>query len=158
MINSVETKWIVSETSSPIDYSPLVSATIHPRQQVNSGLSGLTISCRAKRTELSLRLMGDMNVPRFGEILIDSQIGDQRPVKQRWSWDAHGSILVYPDDPVALLQSIPETARLRLGVGDSKGARHMATYQLIGLDAIRKKVANACSWPPSSSQASSEKH
>jgi hypothetical protein len=31
---------------------------------VNSGLSGFTISCRAKRIELSLRLMGDLDVPR----------------------------------------------------------------------------------------------
>jgi hypothetical protein len=157
MINSEETKWVVSETTSPINYSPLVSAIIRPRQQVNSGLSGLTISCRGKRTELSLRLMGDVNVPRFGEIRIDSQIGDQRPVKQRWIWDEQGTILIYQDDPVALLQSIPEGARLRLGFGDSKGARHMATYQLFGLDSVRKKVANACAWPPSSAQASSEK-
>jgi len=124
--------------------------------QVNSGLSGLTVSCRGKRTELSLRLMGDVNVPRFGEIRIDSQIGDRRPVKQRWIWDEQGTILIYQDDPVALLQSIPEGARLRLGLGDSNGARHMATYQLFGLDVVRKKVANACAWPPSSAQASSE--
>jgi hypothetical protein len=156
--NAAETKWIVSETTSPVDYSPLVSATIWPRQQVNSGLSGLTISCRAKRIKLSLRLMGDLDVPRWGEIRIDSQIGDQRPVKQPWIWDEEqGTILFYEDDPVALLQSIPDGARLRLGVGDSKGARHMATYQLFGLDAVRKKVASACAWPSSSAQASSEK-
>lgn len=153
-----ETKWVVSETTSPVDYSPLVSATIRPRHQVNSGLSGLTISCRAKRIELSLRLMGDLDVPRWGEVRIDSQIGDQRAVKQRWIWDEQqGTILFYEGDPVALLQSIPDGARLRLGVGDSKGARHMATYQLFGLDAVRKKVASTCAWPSSSAQASSEK-
>jgi hypothetical protein len=152
-----ETKWIVSATTSPVDYSPLVSAIIRPRQQVNSGLSGLTISCRLKRTELSLRLMGDVDVPRFGEIRIDTQIDDQRSVKQRWIWDEQGKILIYEDDPVALLQSIPDEARLRLGVGDSKGARHIATYQLVGLDAVRKKIASACAWPPFSAQASAEK-
>ena len=152
-----ETKWIVSATTSPVDYSPLVSAIIRPRQQVNSGLSGLTISCRLKRTEFSLRLMGDVDVPRFGEIRIDTQIDDQRSVKQRWIWDEQGEILIYEDDPVTLLQSIPDGARLRLGVGDSKGARHIATYQLVGLDAVRKKVASACAWPPSSAQASAEK-
>ena len=152
-----ETKWIVSATTSPVDYSPLVSAIIRPRQQVNSGLSGLTISCRLKRTEFSLRLMGDVDVPRFGEIRIDTQIDDQRSVKQRWIWDEQGEILIYEDDPVTLLQSIPDGARLRLGVGDSKGARHIATYQLVGLDAVRNKVASACAWPPSSAQASAEK-
>jgi hypothetical protein len=153
-----ETKWIVSETTSPVDYSPLVSATIRPRQQVNSGLSGLTISCRAKRIEFSLRLMGDLDVPRWGELRIDAQVGDQRSVKQRWRWDEEqGTILFYEGDPIALLQSLPDGARLRLGVGDSKGARHMATYHLFGLDAVRKKVASACALPSSSAQASSEK-
>jgi hypothetical protein len=156
--NAEETRWIVSETTSPVDYSPLVSATIRPRQQVNSGLSGLTISCRAKRIELSLRLMGDLDVPRWGELRIDSQIGDQRSVKQRWRWDEEqGTILFYEGDPIALLQSLPDGARLRLGVGDSKGARHMATYHLFGLDTVRKKVASACPLPSSSAQASSEK-
>jgi hypothetical protein len=33
----------------------------------------------------------------------------------------------------------------------------MATYQLFGLDAVRKKVASACVRSPSLAQASSEK-
>jgi hypothetical protein len=153
-----ETEWTVSETTSPVDYSPVIGATIWPRQQVNSGLSGLTISCHAKRIALSLRLMGDLDVPRWGEIWIDSQVDDQRRVKQRWTWDEQqGIFLFYAGDPVALLQSIPDGARLRLGVGDNKGARHMATYQLFGLDAVRKKVASACAWLPPVAQASSEK-
>jgi hypothetical protein len=153
-----ETKWIVSETTSPVDYSPLIGATILPRQQVNSGLSGLTISCRAKRLALSLRLMGDLDVPRWGEIWIDSQIDDQRRGKQRWIWDEQqGKILFYEGDAAALLQSIPDGTTLRLGVGDSRGARHMATYQLFGLEAIRNKVATACTRPPSLAQAYSEK-
>jgi hypothetical protein len=153
-----ETKWVISETTSPVDYSPLIGATIWPRQQVNSGLSGLTISCRVKRIALSLRLMGDLDVPRWGEIWIDSQIDDQRRVKQRWIWDEQqGTILFYQGDAVALLQSIPDGTTLRLGVGDSRGARHMATYQLFGLDAVRKKVASACGRSPSLAQASSEK-
>jgi hypothetical protein len=151
-----ETKWVVSETTSPVDYSPLVIATIWPRQPINGRLNGLTISCRAKQIALSLRFMDDLDVPRWGGILVDSQIGDQRPVKQLWVWDEQqGTILVYGGDPIALLQSIPDGDRLRLGVGDSKGARHIATYQLVGLDAIRKKVAGACPW--SSTQASSER-
>jgi hypothetical protein len=151
-----ETNWVVSETTSPVDYSPLISATIRPRQKVNSGLSGLTISCRAKRIELSLRLMEDVDVPRFGEIQIVSQINDQHPIKQRWIWDEEGIILNYVQDPVVFLQSVPDGARLRLGIGDSKGARHMAVYQLFGLDAVRKKIGRICAWP-TSVQASSEK-
>jgi hypothetical protein len=150
-----ETKWVVSETTSPVDYSPLISATIRPRQLVNSGFSALTISCRAKRLELSLRLTEELNVPRFGEIYIVSQINDQRAVKQRWIWDEEGIILAYVEDAMVLLQSIPDGARLRLGIADSSGARHVATYQFIGLDTVRRRFEGACAWPVSA-QASSE--
>jgi hypothetical protein len=155
-VKTEETRWVVSETASPVDYSPIVSATMLPRQRLNSGLNGLTIGCRARRIELSLRLAEDVDVPRFGEIQIASQINDQRSVKQRWIWDDDGIILTYVDDPMMFLRSIADGSRLRLGIGDSRGARHMAVYQLVDLAAVRKKVENACTGP-ASAQASSEK-
>jgi hypothetical protein len=66
--------------------------------------------------------------------------------------EAYGDCVISP----CWWSSIPLIST-RLGVGDSKGARHIATYQLVGLDAVRKKVASACAWPPSSAQASAEK-
>ena len=146
---AAETDWVVSETTSPVDYAPLVIATIWPKQQMNSGLRGLTISCRARQVSISLRFMDDLDIRRWGAIFIAAQIGDQRSVKQLWGWDEQqGTILTYDGDAVALLQSIPDGERLRLGVGDDKGARHMVTYQMVGLDAVRRRIASACPWPP----------
>lgn len=149
-------KWTVSETASPVDYSPLVTAILLPEQQVGDGPTGLTIRCRAKRTELSLQFQGDPNAPKAGEVLIDYQIDDQPSIKQRWSWSANGKIATYKDDPVPVLQSLPEGARLKLWASDV-GAQQGSTFKLVDLDSIRRKVAAACKWPPQQARTSSEK-
>ena len=46
--------WVVSETTSPIDYSPIATATTASRK-VGSGLAmQLSIRCRGGRTELAV--------------------------------------------------------------------------------------------------------
>ena len=44
--------WIVSETTSPVDYTPIVTATSSSRGGRNSSSMELSIHCRGGRTEL----------------------------------------------------------------------------------------------------------
>jgi hypothetical protein len=140
--------WIVSETTSPVDYSPLVSAVIHSTPVVKNGPNTLTIGCRGQHTELSVGMGGDFGAPRNGEPQIDSQINDQPAVRRRWAWSPDGKIATFKDDSVELLQSIPEGARLKIAVSDRENVRHEATFQLTGLVAILRKVGTACTWAP----------
>jgi hypothetical protein len=71
---------------------------------------------------------------------------------------ADGRTAIYKDDPVALLQSLPEGAQLKINVLDEPGASHEAAFELAGLDAVREKIAAACKWPPPASKMSTEKH
>jgi hypothetical protein len=135
--------WIISETTSPLDYSDLVSAALHPVQKVNNGPISVKIRCRAKSTELSLQFPVDFNGPKTGELQLDYQIDDQPSVKQRWVWSAARKAAVYKGDPVSFLQSIPEGASLKIRALDADQA---ATFLLIGLDFVRKKVGSACKW------------
>src|SRR5216683_342117 len=68
-----------------------------------------------------------------------------------------GKTAIYRDDPVGLLQSLPDGARLKVNVLDEPGPSHEATFQLTGLDAVREKIAVACKWPPAATKVSSEK-
>jgi hypothetical protein len=70
---------------------------------------------------------------------------------------ADGKAATYKDDAVNLLRSVPEGARLKIDVLDGPGPGHDATFQLTGLDAIRKKIAVACKWPPMEDKMSSGK-
>src|SRR5260370_21260481 len=44
--------WIVSETTSPVDYTPIVTATTSSRAGSNGSSMQLSIQCRGGRTEL----------------------------------------------------------------------------------------------------------
>jgi hypothetical protein len=147
--------WIISETTSPIDYSPLVTALVQPAQQVNNGPISLTIRCRAKSTELALQFQGDISAAKTSEVQLDYQIDDQAFVKQRWIWSAGGRTAVYKGDPIPLLQSIPEGARLKIRASESDEAQEGATFLLIGLDSVRKRVGAACKWATLQTKTSS---
>jgi hypothetical protein len=67
---------------------------------------------------------------------------------------ADAKIASYADDPVELLRSLPDGARLTVSVTD--GAEQ-ATFLLGGWDAIRKRVETACKWPKATDEASSGK-
>ena len=44
--------WIISETTSPVNYTPMVTATASSRGDPNDSLTKLAIYCRGGRTEL----------------------------------------------------------------------------------------------------------
>src|SRR5262249_46901620 len=50
--------WVVSETTSPVDYSPQVSASNRSRASAENAPSSFTIRCRLRRIELSVSTAG----------------------------------------------------------------------------------------------------
>ena len=58
-----EDNWVVSETTSPIDYTPIVTATTFARGASQNSLTRLTIYCRGGRTERN-RIGGGFSAPR----------------------------------------------------------------------------------------------
>ena len=149
------TNWVVSETTSPIDYSPLVTALIGSTSPVKDAPSTLVIRCRGLLTELQVRTEGTWRASRTGEVQVGYQINDQPFVRLPWAASGHGKIASYKGEVVGLLQSLPEGARLKIDVLDGPGLSHEATFQLAGLDAVRKKIALACKWTPVADKTSS---
>jgi hypothetical protein len=151
--------WIVSQTTSPIDYTPLIAVAIRLPFSVKHAPTTLAMRCRGGRTEFLVRTEGTWRVSRAREVQVDYQINDQPVVRLAWTMSADGRTAIYKDDPVALLQSLPEGARLKINVLDEPGASHEATFDLAGLDAVREKIAAACKWPPpANNKMSSDKH
>ena len=153
-----DTDWIVSQTTSPIDYTPLITAVIRLPFTVKHAPTTLAMRCRGGRTEFLVRTEGTWRASRAREVQVDYQINDQPVVRLSWTVSADGRTAIYKDDPVALLQSLPEDALLKINVLDEPGASHEATFQLAGLDAVREKIAAACKWTPPANKISSGKH
>jgi hypothetical protein len=144
-----ETGWIVSETTSPIDYSPLVAAVLHSTSNANGGPTILAVRCRAQHTELFIRTDGAWGVPHQYDLLVEYQINDRPVVRLPWILSTDGKTATYKYDPVELLRSMPEGATLKVAVADSGNVRREATFGLTGLSAIQEKVGTACKWGPS---------
>ena len=144
-----DTAWVVSETTSPVDYSPLITAVIHSTSSVRDAPNTLAVRCRGLRTELLLRTEGAWRASRASEVQVDHQINDQPFVRLQWTVSADGKTASYKDDAVELLRSLPEGARLKISVFvRQEGPGQEATFQLTGLDAIRQKIGAACKWAP----------
>ena len=150
-----DTAWLVSETTSPVDYSPFITAVIHSTSSVKDAPSTLAVRCRGSRTELLFRTKGTWRATRASEVRVDYQINDQPFVKLQWTVSADGATASYKDDAVELLRSLPEGARLKISVFDGRGPGQEATFQLTGLDSVRTKIGLACKWPPTADKMSS---
>ena len=152
-----DTNWIVSETTSPVDYSPLITAVIRSTTSLQDAPNALAIRCRGLRTEVLLRTDGTWRASRSSKVQVDYQINDQPLVRLQWITSTDGKTASYRDDAVGFLQSLPEGARLKINVLDRAGPGHEATFQLAGLDAVRKKIAVPCKWATAADKMSSEK-
>ena len=152
-----DTDWVVSETTSPIDYSPLVIALIHSTSQAKDAANTLIMRCRGQRTELLVRTDGQWATTRGSELHGEYQINDRRMVALQWILSSDGKTATYKDDPVGLLQSLPDGARFKINIPDRSSSSHEATFRLDGWDAVRKKIGTACKWRPTADNASSGK-
>ena len=92
--------WVVSETTSPVDYSPLITAVIHSTSSAKDAPNTLAVRCRGPRTELLLRTMGTWRSTHASEIQVDYQIDDQPFVRLQWTVSADGKTASYKDDAV----------------------------------------------------------
>jgi Type VI secretion system VasI, EvfG, VC_A0118 len=152
-----DTNWIVSETTSPVDYSPLVTAVIRSTTSLQDAPNTLVIRCLGPRTEILLRTQGTWRVSRSNTVQVDYQIDDQPLARLQWIMSADGKTASYGNDAFGFLQSLPEGARLKINVLDRAGAGHEATFQLAGLDAVRKRIAVPCKWTTAADKMSSGK-
>jgi hypothetical protein len=142
----IGTNWVISETTSPIDYSPLVTGLIRSTSQVKDSPSALVVRCLGPRTELLVRTDGTWATTRGSELRVDYQVNDQPAVGLQWVLSPDGKTATYKDDPVSLLQSLPDGVRLKINVADRTSSTHEATFQIDGWDVVRNKVGTACKW------------
>ena len=140
--------WVISETTSPVDYSPLITAVIRSSSADKDAPKTLAIRCLGRRTELVVRTEGAWRASPASDIQVAHQINDQPLVRLTWTASADGSTANYKKDSVGFLRSLPEGAQLKISVLDASGRGHEATFQLAGLDAVRDRIAAPCKWPP----------
>ena len=135
---------IVNETQTLGPTSLVVIAVIHSTSNVKDSPNTFEVRCRAKRTELAILTDGAWVAQSGNNIQVDYQINDSPIVRQSWILSADGKSVIYNDDPVRFLRSMPNRATLRVTVVDIADARHEATFELAGLPTTKRKIRAAC--------------
>jgi hypothetical protein len=154
--------WIISETKSPVDYSPQISATIFSALLPGGPRTSFSMHCRRGRTEAVFEIPDFARYPPSSsfvmEYLVVSQEAirthsverrwvQQRGVEQRWNELSRSIDVSFAGDAVRFLKSLPDDGVLSLRVRDREGISHDAEFHFTGFKPVREKLAAACKWP-----------
>jgi hypothetical protein len=146
--------WIVSETTSPVDYTPIVTATTFAESDTSGALRQLSIHCRGGRTELVLG--GQATTESGADYSLSYRLDDSQPVQVAAGRPTYGTGIAFRGDVVGLLLSFPNEGGIAIRLGTRAGAVHDAHFSLVGLKAARDRVAAACKWPRTLARPRSE--
>ena len=137
--------WTVSETTSPIDYTPVAIATATSGSGPDGAPLQVSIQCRGGRTELLIR---SPTLARRGEDhLVSYAIDDGAPVTLAAGTPASGTGIAVKADVVRLLTSLPDRGTVTLRVEARQGgAAVQGRYSLSSLKTVRDRLAVPCRW------------
>ena len=137
--------WIFSETTSPIDYSPVVVATATARVASNGSVMKLSIACRGGNTSMVLIAPGALPA---GESYTVSYIVDGgSPTTLAAAAAPFGTGMALGVDVVRFLVLLPAQGEIVFRIVGRQGGKLEGRYSLAGLKTTRERMAVSCKWP-----------
>jgi hypothetical protein len=143
--------WIISETTSPVNYTPMVTAIASSRSGRDGSLMRLAIYCRGGRTELVVS--GPAVSGGSADYTISYRVNDGQLVQLTAASPSIGRGAAFTGEVVRLLQSLPEDGHIDVRITGRSGAVQDGHFLLSGLKSVREKLAVACKWPDSTRPA-----
>jgi hypothetical protein len=137
--------WVVSETTSPVDYSRIATATTSSVNDAGGSPMRLSIRCRGGRTELTVA--GPAITGRGDEYFISYRVNGGKSVQLAGVAPASGDGVAFKGDVVALLQSLPGEGELEVRLFPLSGDALAGIFSLDGLEGLRAKIGATCRWP-----------
>jgi len=122
----------------------LTIARRHPRRRPSS----LAIRCRARRTELTISRLAPGKPAVDDEVKVvygstKSRLLNSAGKPRKW-----GEVSPFQATVVRFLRSMPDSGQILVKVYAGKSPPYESTFQLAGLDPVRRKIAAACTGPP----------
>jgi len=137
--------WVVSETTTPIDYTPVAVATATSSGGPNGDPMQLSIQCRGGRSDL---VMVSPALTRRGEeYVVSYSVNDGQPVVVAAGTPASGTGIGIRGDVVRLLASLPDRGDVAFRVSSRQGAVLEGRYALPALKSVLERLAVPCKWP-----------
>src|SRR5207302_11044570 len=130
--------WIISLTTSPVDYSPVATATTSSRDGAGESGMKLSIRCRAGRNELVV--VGPGVPGRGDDYAISYRVNDGPGLQIAAAVPPSGIGVAFGGDVVRLLHSLPDGGSLSIHLTSRMGTALDAVFSLGGLEAVRAKM------------------
>ena len=131
--------WIVSETTSPLDYTPVAVATASSRAGPDGATMQLSIQCRGGRTDMVIS--GPTVTRRAEDYVVSYAVNDGQPVVVAVGTPASGTGVALRGDVVRLLASLPDHGEVAFRVTNRQGATLEGRYALAGLKILLARMA-----------------
>lgn len=138
--------WVVSETTSPLDYSPVVVATATASGAPDGSGMKLSIACRGGNT--SVVLTGSGSLPPADRHTVSYAINGGPPRTLMAVTAPSGTGVALGSDFVGLLVSLPVRGEIAFRIVGRQDATLEGRFSLNGLAMTRERIAVSCRWPP----------
>ena len=139
--------WLISETTSPVDYSPVVTATTSSVGGSDGAAMQLAIHCRMGRTEVTVA--GSALSRSANEYVISFRLNADTPMQLAAASPSFGTGVAFGGDVVKLLNTLPDDGHIVVRLFARTGQVQDGEFLLNGFENVRKKMAAACKWPHS---------
>jgi hypothetical protein len=137
--------WIVGETTSPVDYSPVVVATAEAGVRPDGPTLRLSIQCRAGRTDLAIS--GAALGQRADDYSASYAVNGSRPVRVAVAAASPGPGLAIKADVVGLLTMLPDEGDVIFRVDGAQAMKLEGRFALPALKGVLDRLAVPCRWP-----------
>jgi len=137
--------WIVSETTSPVDYTPVAIATASYSGGAGGTTVQLSIQCRGGRTDLVIG--GPALTGRAEDYVVSYGVNGGQPAVVAAGTSASGIGVAIKGDVVRLLASLPDQGEIIFRAASRQGAALEGRYALAGLKVVLGRLAVPCKWP-----------
>ncbi len=142
---AMQESWVISETTSPIDYSPVVIAAATARGAPDGSGMKLSIACRGGTT--SLVLGGPGALPAGEGYAVSYAVDGGSPTTLAAIAAPSGTGMALGGDVVRLLLSLPAQGEIAFRIAGRQGVILEGRYSLAGLKITRERMAVSCRWP-----------
>ncbi len=136
--------WIVSETTSPLDYTAITIATVSTSASGGATMQ-LSIQCRGGRTDLMID--SPALTRRAEEYVVSYAVNSGQPVAVAAGTPASGTGIAVRVDVAALLASLPDGGDIAFRVAGRQGAILEGRYGLAALKSVGGRLSGPCKWP-----------
>ena len=144
---TVADTWFVTETVSPLDYSPVAIATATAAAGADGATMSFSVQCRGGRTDIVVAGAAIQRGPEDAAVTYIVSAGAPVPVAVGVAPSGKG--LAFRLDTVRLIASLPNDGDMTVRVAgrQGKGGTVEGKFSLAGLAKARTKIAAPCKWP-----------